>query len=113
MPFQAARWIYMDHQGEELPMEARSGYAYLVLEIGSATAYIPMEQRYLDRGFMAVFLGAEFEEAFHLQVPALGSIQAHTIKGFTDDPDVVALTLEFRQAVRSNTFAPQIIVARR
>ena len=109
MLFSAARWAYFDEQGNELSLHALTGHAYLVLVIGGVEACIPMEQRYLDRGYRVVFIGAEFEETFSVEIPEGPEKEAHTAFGFTDDRDVVALTREFRAAVCAGNFAPQVI----
>lgn len=74
------------------------GYSILELEIDGKVARIPYEQKGFYDGI--IFLGADFEDGYQAILPADpadGRPRDRVMKGFTDDPRVLAIYTEFRK----------------
>lgn len=105
--FTGIRWVFTDSEGEELPQDAISGYPRLIIDgIKGQTARINDEQKLLASGYRAVYLGNGFEEDpdFDLQH------ESGLLHGFSIDPSIVQLVLEFMAAIEAQTFSPQVIL---
>jgi hypothetical protein len=80
------------------------GYPYLETEVEGRPARIIWEQKPLYYGYDLVFCGAEFEGILPRRDfpadPASGRGPLH-LRGFSDDPDLVALTKLFLKVMNS------------
>lgn len=78
---------------------APSGHAYVEIEIDGEPVQVFLEnQKLLYHGHGLVFLGADWEERVPVQTvppdPDDGRPQEWEVRGYTDDPDVVAAVWE-------------------
>ena len=77
------------------------GYSVLEVEINGRLARIFLEQKPTLYEAGIIFLGGEFESV--LPAIVFGSL---TLRGFTNDPEILRLYDEFGQAVEEGRFEP-------
>jgi hypothetical protein len=77
------------------------GYPVLEVEIEGRLARIPLEQKPIAYEAGIIFVGSEFESI----LPAI-VFNSLTLRGCTNDPEILRLYDEFGQAVEEGRFEP-------
>ncbi len=80
------------------------GYPELILQIDGKEANIPLEQKPTTYENGLIFLGAEFEET----MPEI-EFEGTTLRGFTNDVEVLRVYKEFLDAANGDNFNPGAI----
>jgi hypothetical protein len=96
-------WWTCEYAGETWPV-----YPYMHIEFADGReGIVDWELKLLRKGYDAVFLGPHFEPYTQWTLPpdpADGRTLYTTLRGFTDDPRVVALAKEFLVIMQEGKF---------
>lgn len=86
-----------------------NAYPAIALEIDGKSTVIPYEQKLIE--YDLIFIGSQFELIKTLPAdPQNGRPNPQQVRGFTDDPNILAIYRAFKLSVDNGSFRPVRVI---